>query len=214
MAAGLAAYLNSSMVDRYFRQFSGHTQVNAADLRALRYPALDALERIGRRIEQAEISQEQIDDIVGEELADVMEYDPLALAQQKINDALVVLRAIEMPQGQLNERSALTLLALLDLKPAGNWNDLRRPLMGITPIIGFARQEYGREYAPNTRETFRRQTMHQFVQAGVALYNPDDPNRPVNSPLASYQVSEETFRFSRHTVPIAGSKRLMTTWKK
>ena len=194
MAAGLAAYLNSSMVDRYFRQFSGHTQVNAADLRALRYPALDALERIGRRVEQADISQEQIDDIVGEELADMMGYDPLALAQQNINDALVVLRAIEMPQGQLNERSAFTLLALLDLKPAGNWNDLRRPLMGITPIMGFARQEYGRAYAPNTRETFRRQTMHQFVQAGVALYNPDDPNRPVNSPLASYQVSEETFR--------------------
>jgi hypothetical protein len=30
--------------------------------------------------------------------------------------------------------------------------------------------------------------MHQFVDAGVALYNPDQPERPVNSPDAVYQV--------------------------
>ena len=45
----------------------------------------------------------------------------------------------------------------------------------------------------NTRETFRRQTMHQFVEAGIALYNPDEPGRPVNSPKACYQISPETF---------------------
>src|SRR5262249_9185864 len=38
IAKGLAAYLNSSLVDAYFRQFSGHTQVNASDLRNLPYP--------------------------------------------------------------------------------------------------------------------------------------------------------------------------------
>ncbi len=43
-------------------------------------------------------------------------------------------------------------------------------------------------YAPNTRETVRRQTMHQFVDAGIALYNPDKPDRPVNSPAAAYQI--------------------------
>ncbi len=43
-------------------------------------------------------------------------------------------------------------------------------------------------YAPNTRETVRRQTMHQFVDAGIALYNPDKPDRPVNSPAAVYQI--------------------------
>jgi hypothetical protein len=43
--------------------------------------------------------------------------------------------------------------------------------------MDWARAHYGKEYAPNTRETFRRQTMHQFVQAGLALYNPDDPAR-------------------------------------
>jgi len=50
MAAGLTAFLNSSLVDRYFRLFSGHTQVNAADLRKLRYPTQDQLERIGSMV--------------------------------------------------------------------------------------------------------------------------------------------------------------------
>ena len=46
---------------------------------------------------------------------------------------------------------------------------------------------YGRSYAPNTRETFRRQSMHQFVEAGIARYNPDQ-SRPTNSPHAVYQI--------------------------
>ena len=48
------------------------------------------------------------------------------------------------------------------------------------------------QYAPNTRETFRRQVLHQFVQAGIVNYNPDIPDLPVNSPKAHYALTEET----------------------
>ncbi len=48
LAAGLSAFLNSGLVDRFFRQFSGHTQVNAGDLRALGYPSALQLEALGR----------------------------------------------------------------------------------------------------------------------------------------------------------------------
>jgi len=65
------------------------------------------------------------------------------------------------------------------------------PLMGITPMLEFASKEYKKEYAPNSRETFRRQTIHQFVSAGLAVYNPDAPTRPVNSPKAVYQIELE-----------------------
>lgn len=44
---------------------------------------------------------------------------------------------------------------------------------------------------PNTRETFRRQVLHQFVQASVVNYNPDDPTLPVNSPKAHYAITPE-----------------------
>ena len=50
LARGLVAYLNSTFVDTYFRQFNGHTQVNATDLRNLRYPSVRQLERLGERV--------------------------------------------------------------------------------------------------------------------------------------------------------------------
>ena len=55
-ALGLATYLNSLCVDRYFRQFSGHTQVNATDLRRLRYPREASLSQLGSSIDTARSS--------------------------------------------------------------------------------------------------------------------------------------------------------------
>lgn len=111
---------------------------------------------------------------------------------KNITDALEILSAFGLPRAQQNERSALCLLALLNLTPEKTWRQAGNPLMGITPMMDFSRDSYGKQYAPNTRETFRRQTMHQFVEAGIALYNPDNPGRPVNSPKAVYQIEPET----------------------
>jgi adenine-specific DNA-methyltransferase len=62
VAAGLAAFLNSTTVDRYIRQFNGHTQINATDLRSLRYPSLEQLDNLGRLVSQARAAtQEEID---------------------------------------------------------------------------------------------------------------------------------------------------------
>ncbi|CAN5346131.1 Eco57I restriction-modification methylase domain-containing protein [soil metagenome] len=47
LAVGLSLWLNSSAVDQFFRTFSGHTQVNATDLRSLRYPSVEALRALG-----------------------------------------------------------------------------------------------------------------------------------------------------------------------
>lgn len=105
-----------------------------------------------------------------------------------IADAIQVLKELGMPRAQRNERSALCLLALLGMTEHKTWAQAESPLLGITPMMTFARENYGRSYAPNTRETFRRQTMHQLVAAGIALYNPDRPGRPVNSPQAVYQI--------------------------
>jgi adenine-specific DNA-methyltransferase len=60
LAMGLAAFLNSTAVDDYFRLFSGHTQVNATDLRNLHYPDRASLEALGRAapVGQAAIDQE------------------------------------------------------------------------------------------------------------------------------------------------------------
>lgn len=105
-----------------------------------------------------------------------------------MTEALAILSDLGMPHSQQNDRTALCLLALLNLTRNKKWRDAESPLMGITPIMEWSREHYGRLYAPNTRETFRRQSMHQFVAAGIALYNPDKPDRPVNSPAAVYGI--------------------------
>jgi hypothetical protein len=107
---------------------------------------------------------------------------------RNLKAAQQVLAALGLPHAQQNERSALCLLALLDLTPGKHWAQASNPLMGITPIMDWAREHYDKDYAPNTRETVRRQTVHQFVDAGLACYNPDKPDRPVNSPHAKYQI--------------------------
>jgi hypothetical protein len=104
---------------------------------------------------------------------------------------------LDLPKGQQNERSALCLLALLNLTPNRKWSDAQSPMIGITPIMDWVRTHYHKDYAPNTRETIRRQSMHQFVQAGVSLYNPDKPERPVNSPHAVYQIASELLEVLR-----------------
>ncbi|MGC1588180.1 MAG: hypothetical protein WA791_21155, partial [Rhodomicrobium sp.] len=81
--------------------------------------------------------------------------------QQRIDEALRVLSDLDMPRGQRNERSALTLLAILDLRTGKTWKEASAPLMGITPIMDWARDHYNRNYKPNTRESVRRFTIHQ-----------------------------------------------------
>jgi adenine-specific DNA-methyltransferase len=64
LAKGLAAYLNSTIVDCYFRQFNGHTQVNAADLRNLPYPTREQLDQLGSRIPEEFPQQPALDELV------------------------------------------------------------------------------------------------------------------------------------------------------
>lgn len=68
LAVGLYAFLNSSVVDHYFRRFSGHTQVNATDLRTLAYPDRDTLQAMGREITTLDLSQDEIDQLVTKHL--------------------------------------------------------------------------------------------------------------------------------------------------
>ena len=110
-------------------------------------------------------------------------------ATQRLNEALQFLLAIGIPREQQNERSALTLLSLADIKPSNSWKKATVPLRRITEMMDWMRDHYEVRYAPNTRETIRRQTVHQFVQHGLLHENPDQPNRPINSPKWCYQLT-------------------------
>nr|WP_197974814.1 hypothetical protein [Providencia sp. G1(2023)] len=68
LAKGLWVFLNSTLIDKYFRQMNGHTQVNATDLRALRYPTREQLEDIANRVDFVEFEQTKIDEIINQNL--------------------------------------------------------------------------------------------------------------------------------------------------
>lgn len=195
ISKGLAAFLNSTLVDTYFRQFSGHTQVNASDLRNMKYPTLDQLKAIGSHIKDSFPEQDEIDKIVDKEVLNMAvgkgggsESGRTTKIKKRIDEALEVLKTLGLPRAQQNERSALTLLALLDIKPDSPWSDASNPLCGITPMMDFFAEHYSKTYKPNTRETVRRQTVHQFLDAGLIVANPDKPERAINSPKAVYQI--------------------------
>ena len=125
----------------------------------------------------------------------------------KIDEAKKILREIGLPTAQQNEISAYTLLALCGIKPRDKWANATRMSLKVTKgIMAFVFNVYKKEYAPNTRETFRRQVLHKFVQARIADYNPDSPKLPVNSPNAHYAITEEALK----TIQTYGTKN----WKK
>ena len=108
-----------------------------------------------------------------------------------VEEARDILEALGMPPPQRNEMSGMTLIALCGLTLDAPWPSAgRRPCTVTKGIMNYLKEHYGADYAPNTRETFRRQVLHQFVQGRVADYNPFEPDLPTNSPRAHYAVTE------------------------
>ncbi|RLI97240.1 MAG: restriction endonuclease [Candidatus Aenigmatarchaeota archaeon] len=109
----------------------------------------------------------------------------------KINEGIEILTKMGLPRQQQNERSALTLLAVVNMKPTAPWREAQQRIIRIHDILLFIEKEYNKKYAENTRETIRRQTIHQLEQAGLLMRNSDDPQRPTNSPNTVYSISNE-----------------------
>ena len=113
-----------------------------------------------------------------------------------------LLRNLGFDRERYNERSALVLLALLGLRPGDPWSESEARLLRTVDIMGWIRDHWEIDYKPNTRETIRRQTLHQFVQAHLVVENPDQPTRPINSPKWCYQVTSEALDVIRsHGTP-------------
>ncbi|WP_375417517.1 Eco57I restriction-modification methylase domain-containing protein, partial [uncultured Hymenobacter sp.] len=191
-AVGLAALLSSRPYDQFFRLFNGNTQVSATEARELPVPAWPSIEALGAQV-QAQ-GWAVADELVAQLLhlpysfyplpANLMAepsvpYESAAELPAKVREAQQVLLALGLPAAQQNKISAYTLLALAGLEPDDPWNaatgSSKRVSRGIRDFIA---ARYGQEYKENTRETFRRQVLHQLVQAGLVIYNPDEPNLP------------------------------------
>lgn len=116
----------------------------------------------------------------------------------KLQEAQDILKALGLPSAQYNEMAALTFLAICNIKEQDSWENATIQSLGITKgIMTFVNNNYGKNYAPNTRETFRRQVLHQFEQARIVDYNPDIPDLPVNSPRAHYALTKDVLKLAK-----------------
>jgi adenine-specific DNA-methyltransferase len=113
-----------------------------------------------------------------------------ALQMKKIIEAAEILKALGMDKSQYNERSCLVLLALSNIKPTDDWDKITIPLLTTVQIMQFMRDYYNKDYKPNSRETIRRQTLHQFEQGMIIERNRDNPERATNSKDNNYSLNE------------------------
>lgn len=110
--------------------------------------------------------------------------------EEKLKQAQTFLEALGLPKQQYNKRSAWVLLALANIRPSDNWSNAQAPLLPTVDIMQFIREHYGQGYKPNSRETIRRQTLHQFEQARIVDRNRDNPARATNSKNNNYSLNE------------------------
>lgn len=110
----------------------------------------------------------------------------------RLAEARQILKELGLPKRQYNKISGLTLLALCRMTPDSPWSAARRESLTLRKgIMDYVGEVFKEPYAENSREQFRRQVLHQFIQAGIALLNPDNPNLPINSQNTHYAISDE-----------------------
>lgn len=124
----------------------------------------------------------------------------------KLTEAQQILEAFGLPKQQQNDRSGLTLLALCFIKETDKWCDAKKVSMSVVGnkdnakyegVMRFIAKHYKKKYAENSRETFRRQTLHQFVQAGIVEHNPENPELPTNSKDNHYRLTDAALNVVR-----------------
>lgn len=119
-------------------------------------------------------------------------------AYNKAKDTRFTPGNLGMDARRNNERSALVLLSLLGVAPDSPWVSISNSMLGTRVVMDFIRGKYEENYASSTCETIYRFTLHRFIEALLVIQNPDKPNRPINSPDWSCQITAETSKLVRH----------------
>ena len=109
-----------------------------------------------------------------------------------------LLAKLKVPTKQQTELCAYTLLAMAGIKKKTSWNKASNEWVRIHDIIQFTEKNYGKTYAENSRETFRKQALHHFRTAAFI----EDNGKATNSPNYCYRLTDEFL----HLIKDSGSK--------
>jgi len=105
----------------------------------------------------------------------------------KIDDARKILSLLGMPSAQQNDKCCYSLLALAAITEASKWKEATNNWIRIHDIIQFIETTYAQDIAENTRETIRKQAMHNFRNAAII----EDNGKATNSPNYQYRITSE-----------------------
>lgn len=111
----------------------------------------------------------------------------------KLEDAKEILKDCGMPVQQQNDISAYTLLTLAEVDPEMEWAQATNSWKRIHDVLKFASEKYEKTYAENTRETIRKNCMHQFREGAIV----EDNGKATNSPNYRYRITYETLELIR-----------------
>jgi type II restriction enzyme len=112
-------------------------------------------------------------------------------------EARELLSRLGLPKAQQSLVGAYTVLVLSGLGPKSSWASASRRSWVIHDILVAMRTEWDHTYAENSRETVRRQVLHQLEQARIVDRNPDDLNLPTNSPRSHYALTPPALKVIR-----------------
>lgn len=104
-------------------------------------------------------------------------------------EAKRLLKLFEFDEKRTNDMAARTLLSLLNLREGDTWDQATNNRIGVRGLMDWMRNNLDYQIAENSRETVRREVLHQFVAAAFCEHNDDDPNRATNSSKNVYRVS-------------------------
>ena len=122
----------------------------------------------------------------------------------KLTEAKDFLVKIGMPEQQQAEISVYALLTLTHLTPDSEWKNATNKWIRIHDVLTFTAEYYGKEYAENTRETIRKNCMHQFRDAALI----EDNGQATNSPNYRYRLTDETLFVIKSYGTAAFARRL------
>lgn len=106
----------------------------------------------------------------------------------KVIQAKAFLKEIGMPVQQQTDICAYALLTLANITPADSWKDATNAWIRIHDVLEFSSLNYNKVYAENTRETVRKNCMHQFREGALI----EDNGKATNSPNYRYRITSET----------------------
>lgn len=112
-------------------------------------------------------------------------------------EAKRLLKLFDFDEKRTNDMAARTLLSLLNLREGDTWDQATNNRIGVRGLMDWMRNNLDFPIAENSRETVRREVLHQFVAAAFCEHNDDDPNRPTNSSKNVYRVSPNALNVIR-----------------